>query len=145
MAEAKGRADVEFLAELGRVAQLAAARTERLLPQGLSGAGFEALKRLAGDPSSPLALARALAVSKSAMTSMLQTLGRRGWVAIADDPADGRRKQVSITPAGLALCRSAFAVTRPELEQLRAAFPASDFEAALPLLRRLRAWMASRP
>ena len=143
MAEAKGRADVAFVAELTRIAQLAVARTERLLPPGLSAAGFEALKQLAIGSSSPLALAQALAVSKPAMTSLLQTLERRGWIALEADPDDGRRKRVSLTSAGFAVCRAGHSATRPELEALRAVFAPAEFEAALPLLRRLRAWMTA--
>ena len=143
MAEPRSRADVECLAELARIAQLSAARMDRRLPDGLSSTGFETLRRLSSGPSSPLDLARALGVSKPAMTSALKTLQGRGWIAVAGDPGDGRRKRVSLTDAGLAISKAALAAVRPELEQLRAAFPAAEFEAALPFLRRLRAWMAA--
>ena len=146
MAEPRERPEVRLLAELARAAQLAASRTERLLPDGLSAAGFETLKLLAASPAplSPLAIATALGVSKGAVTNSLQRLERRGWIAVSADAADRRRKEVTLTRVGQAACRSAFIATRPELDALRAAFGAGEFEAALPFLKRLSAWMGDR-
>jgi len=135
-----------MLAEVGAVAQLAAARLERTLPDGLSAAAFETLNHLAAQsaPSAPLALARALGVSKPAMTNTLQRLEAAGWAAVTPDPDDGRRKRVTLTPAGAAARQAALVDVRPHLEALRAAFEAWEFEAALPFLRRLRAWLAGQ-
>jgi DNA-binding MarR family transcriptional regulator len=146
MGEARGRPEVRLFAELARAAQLAASRTERLLPEGLSGAGFETLKLLAdaAAPLSPIAIAAALGVSKGAVTNTLQKLEGRGWIAVGADAADGRRKQVGLTSAGQAACRAAFVATRPELDALRTAFAPAEFEAALPFLHRLSAWLAGR-
>ncbi len=75
------------------------------------------------------------------MTNTLQRLEARGFVTVAGDPADGRRKLVSITPAGLAAHEAGLIAMRPYLERLRAAFADADFAAALPFLRALRAWL----
>jgi len=135
-----------MLAEAAAVAQLAAARLERALPDGMSAAAFDALNQLAEQdgPSAPLALARALHVSKPAMTNTLQRLEAAGWAAVAPDPSDGRRKLVTLTPAGAAARQAALTAVRPQLEALRAAFADWEFEAALPFLRRLRAWLAGQ-
>jgi len=144
MPEPSELAEVECLAQIGQIARLATSRLDRLLPAGLSAAGFEALRRLGErtEPASPLALAHALHLSKAAISSTLEKLAARGWILIEADPRDGRRKLVSLTPAGWAAWRAAMAATRPELEALRAAFPRAEFEAALPFLRRLRTWLA---
>ena len=143
MATPRERPDVELLAEVGAVAQLAAARLERALPSGMSAASFETLNALAAQagPSAPLGLARSLGVSKAAMTNTLQRLEAAGWAAVAADPHDGRRKQVTLTPDGVAARRAALVAVRPQLEALRAGFEAWEFEAALPFLRRLSAWL----
>jgi len=92
-----------------------------------------------GRPSSPLRLARAFQVTKSTMTNTLQHLDRAGWVTIAPDPQDARAKVVAITPAGRAAREAAIAVLAPRLEGLAEGITADEIEAALPLLRRLRA------
>ena len=79
------------------------------------------------------------------MTNTLQRLQTNGLVAITADADDGRRKRVALTDAGLAVQRTAIAGVRPKLEALRDAFEPRDFEAALPFLRRLRAWLVANP
>ena len=68
----------------------------------LSAAGRETLAVLegAGGPLSPGVIAERLIVTAATMTSVLDTLERRGLVARTVDKADRRRQLVSITPAG---------------------------------------------
>jgi DNA-binding MarR family transcriptional regulator len=147
MAEARERADVVFFARIGAIDRLATQRLERALPDGLSAAGLAVLSRLAlgGEAPTPQRLASALQLSKPAMTHTLQRLAGAGLVAIAGDPADRRRKRVTLTAAGAAALRTAAARVRPKLDEVRAAFGAAQFEAALPLLERLSAWLAAHP
>ena len=143
MAQARERADVEFFAEIAIIERLAAARLERALPAGLSSAQFGVLNHFArhGGASSPLALARVFQVTKGAMTNTLQRLEAQGFVEITDDADDGRRKRVEITAAGLAAQQAGLMAVRPRIEAIRAAFGAEDFNAALPFLKSLRAWL----
>jgi DNA-binding MarR family transcriptional regulator len=71
----------------------------------LSRAGREALAVLegAGQPLSPTTLAQRLIVTTASITSLLDTLERRGLVERQPDPADRRRLLVAITDDGLAL------------------------------------------
>ena len=71
----------------------------------LSRAGREALAVLegAGQPLSPTAIAQRLIVTTASVTSLLDTLERRGLVERRPDPADRRRLLVAITDDGLAL------------------------------------------
>jgi len=147
MAEARGRADVAVFAWISAIERLATQRVERALPAGLSATGLEVINRLAVSPgpSSPQALAHGLLLSKSAMTHTLQRLERQALVTISVDPADGRRKRVALTTAGVAAQRAAAATLRPRIEAVRAALGPQAFEAALPFLERLGAWLAENP
>jgi len=71
----------------------------------LSRAGREALAVLegAGQPLSPTAIAQRLIVTTASVTSLLDTLERRGLVERRPDPSDRRRLLVAITDDGLAL------------------------------------------
>lgn len=142
MARLKDRPDVEFFSCLAAVARLADQRLERAAPQGLSLAGLGVLNELAlRDGATPLGLARALGASKAAMTHTLQRLEAQGLVALAGDPADGRRKRVTPTGAGVEAQRDATLALRPKLGALRDAFEPAAFQGALPFLRAVRGWL----
>jgi DNA-binding MarR family transcriptional regulator len=71
----------------------------------LSRAGREALAVLegAGQPLSPTTIAQRLIVTTASVTSLLDTLERRGLVERRPDPGDRRKLLVAITDEGLAL------------------------------------------
>lgn len=71
----------------------------------LSRAGREALAILegAGQPLSPTAIADRLIVTTASVTSLLDTLERRGLVERRPDPTDRRRLLVVITKDGAAI------------------------------------------
>ena len=89
------------------------ARGERLLAcidqalrhHRLSRAGREALAVLdgAGQPLSPTAIAERLIVTTASVTSLLDTLERRGLVERQPDPTDRRRLLIVITQEGKAI------------------------------------------
>jgi DNA-binding MarR family transcriptional regulator len=140
---ARDRPDVRVFTEIGIIAQLSATAMERLLPDGMSTAQFGVLNHFArrGGEETPAQLADAFQVTRGAMTNTLARLEAQGLIAVRPDNSDGRRKQVSITPAGLAAREAALRVTKPRLDAVRAAIAPEDFEAALPFLSRLRAWL----
>jgi DNA-binding MarR family transcriptional regulator len=72
---------------------------------GLSSAGRQALAALdeARHALSPTTLSERLLVTTASMTSLLDTLERRGLVARRPDPHDRRKQLISLTPAGRAL------------------------------------------
>jgi DNA-binding MarR family transcriptional regulator len=147
MSGPRERADVVFFARIGAIERLATQRLERALPEGLSAAGLAVLSRLAlaDTPPTPQRLASDLLLSKPAMTHTLQRLERRRLIAVSPDAADGRRKRVALTPAGAAALQRAGAAVRPKLEAVRAAFSPAEFDALLPFLGRLGAWLAANP
>lgn len=99
---------------------------------GLSGAGRQALAVIegAGGTLSPTLIAQRVFTTTASMTSLLDTLERRGLVARLPDPDDRRRILVTLTDAGqqtvdeflpkvVALQTAALArLSEPEREQL---------------------------
>lgn len=71
----------------------------------LSRAGREALAVLdgAGQPLSPTAIAERLIVTTASVTSLLDTLERRGLVERRPDPTDRRRLLIVLTQDGKAI------------------------------------------
>lgn len=71
----------------------------------LSAAGRQALAILdgAGQPLSPTAIAERLIVTTASVTSLLDTLERRGLVERQPDPTDRRRLLIEITQDGKAI------------------------------------------
>ncbi len=137
------RPDAEALALLDAAARRMRASIASALPDGLGHAEFQVLQRLAeGEASAPGELARALRLTKGALTAILQRLGGQGLVAIVSDASDQRRKRVSLTEAGARAHAAALKRLRPNMEQLRAAVPEAEFREALPFLRRLEAALA---
>jgi DNA-binding MarR family transcriptional regulator len=143
MTTAKDRPDVQVFTEIGIVDQLVTARLERSLPDRMSAAQFGVLTHFSrrGGSQTPVQLARAFQVTKGAMTNTLQRLEAQGFVGIVPDAADGRQKLVSMTSVGAAAYESAIVALRPYYMGLREAFTDAEFEAALPFLRKLRAWL----
>jgi DNA-binding MarR family transcriptional regulator len=88
------------LAQVG--AAFLALADHALRPYKLSRAGREALAVIegAGQPLSPTAIAQRLIVTTASVTSLLDTLERRGLVVRRPDPRDRRRLLVALTQDG---------------------------------------------
>ena len=86
-------------------ARLLACIDQALRHHRLSTAGREALAILdgAGQPLSPTAIAERLIVTTASVTSLLDTLERRGLVERQPDPTDRRRLLIVITQDGKAI------------------------------------------
>lgn len=93
----------------------------------LSQAGRQALAVLegAGQPLSPTTLAERLIVTTASVTSLLDTLERRGLVQRRPDPTDRRRLLVALTDDGRALVEQFL----PEVVALQTAVMAGVSEA----------------
>jgi DNA-binding MarR family transcriptional regulator len=75
------------------------------------------------------------------MTSTLQKLEQKGFIALAPDPADGRGKRVRLTPEGLATRNRAIAALGPTTQELESALGSAGFQAAMPFLVELRTYL----
>ncbi|WP_085340945.1 MarR family winged helix-turn-helix transcriptional regulator [Aquidulcibacter paucihalophilus] len=131
-----------FFNEIAIIDQLGRNRFERVLPDGLSIAGFSLLNhfvRLNKTQDTPSQLARAFQVTKGAMTNTIHRLEALGLVTIIADPRDGRGKLVSITEDGRAARHDAIARLGPSLQQLAGLIDQQELEALVPTLMKLRA------
>ena len=129
--------------EIGIIDQLGRTLFERVMPHGLTLPQFAVLNhfvRLGGERS-PAALARAFQVTKGTMTSTLQRLEAKRFIAVTPDPNDGRGKRVAITPAGRRARDACIAAVAPALDALEAAIGPADLAAALPFLECLRRYL----
>ena len=104
-----------FFNEIGIIDQLAQNILERALPDGLKMSHFVVLNHFArlGGARSPQDLARAIQVTKGAMTNTLKRLESRGLVNVRPDPDDGRAKRVTLTDAGLHVRNEAIQAISP--------------------------------
>lgn len=132
-----------FLNEVGIIDQLARAKLESVLPDGLKISQFIVLNhlvRLGGDWS-PARLARAFQVTKGAITNTLQRLESRGLVKVVSDPRDGRGKLVSLTATGRDMRKQCVRRVNPLLVDLEAKFGEEHFAKALPILEEVRKYL----
>lgn len=130
-----------FFNEIGIIEHLARTAAERVLPDGLSLAGFTVLNhmvRLGHEQRAPARIASAMQVTKGAMTGTLKRLEAGGWITVAPDPKDGRGKMVSLTPAGRAVREAAIASLSPLFADLLREVDLGEIEAVLPTLQAVR-------
>jgi DNA-binding MarR family transcriptional regulator len=112
---------LEVLQALEAAADALRAATEARLPWGLSQTQFAVLRDFLrfGDGASPAEIAARLRMSRGAVTHLLQKMETRGWIRLAGDDRDGRRKQVFLTPDGARTAREAVAALRPGTDRLK--------------------------
>jgi DNA-binding MarR family transcriptional regulator len=130
--------------EIGIIEQLSSNRFQRLLPDGVSLAGFTVLNhfvRLGKKDESPVNLARAFQVTKGAMTNTLARLEALGMIDVVADPDDGRAKRVSVTAKGVQTRDQAIATLAPDLEKILDEIGSEALKSALPVLKHLRAFL----
>lgn len=121
-----------LLNEIAIIEQLARHRFEAAQPDGLLISHFSLLNHLVrvGDGRSPVRLAAAFQLAKSAITNTVQRLEARGFVRLEPDPADGRGKLVFLTPAGRARRDAAVASAAATFAAVQG-LPAEAAQAAL--------------
>lgn len=135
-------ATFQLLNEVGIISQLSSRRAEQLLGPGLNLPQFTVLNHLTlrGGAQSLVQIANAIQVSKGAMTNTVARLQTKGLLDVQPDPADGRGKRVSLTPAGDAARRQAVAKLAGGLGPISSLLPPDTLQAALQTLRTLRQW-----
>jgi len=134
------RPDIQVFAEIAAIDQLSTTRIERALPAGLTKAQFMLLDRRGGGET-PAELARAFQLTKGALTNTMGRLSAAGFITVAGDKDDARKKRATVTEAGAAAHREALMALRPITESARQAFPESRFAEVLPFLQTLRLWL----
>jgi DNA-binding MarR family transcriptional regulator len=99
---------------------LAGAATDAFVMRALEGAGFAGLRvrhgyvfqRLLVEPTSITELGAVLGVTQQAMSKTIAELTSLGYVAATVDPADARRRVLSLTPHGIGAVEEARAARR---------------------------------
>lgn len=130
--------------EIAIINQLAEAAFIKVMPHGLSLAGFGVLNRFVRmrlEQDSPSRMANAFQVTKGAMTNTIARLEAAGLVVVEADPDDGRGKLVRLTAKGRAAHVDAVAALSPLLDAVSAQFPNEVLAGLIPGLQRLRAWL----
>lgn len=130
-----------FFNEVGIIEHLSRTAAERVMPEGLSMAGFTVLNhmiRLGHERRPPAKIANAVQVTKGAMTGTLKRLEAAGWVIVEPDPTDGRGKGVSVTPEGRAMREEAIARLTPGFSSLFDHMSPDELAAILPTLQKVR-------
>jgi DNA-binding MarR family transcriptional regulator len=132
-----------FMNEIAIIDQLGSRIFERVMPDGMTLPQFAVLNHFVRlqRPSSPQKLASAFQVTKGAMTNTLQHLESKGYVRVAPDEKDRRAKVVTITPQGSAARDAAIAALDPILRSMASEISATDIEAALSVLVRVRGFL----
>lgn len=135
-----------FFNEIAILAQLSGAAFERVMPEGMTLPQFAVLNHMVrlGDARTPLELARAMQVTKGAMTNTLQHLEGKRFVLIKPDERDGRSKRVMLTDAGRAAREHCIAAIEPELAAIASAVPAERLAGIVPVLEEVRRFLDAR-
>lgn len=131
---------IALFSEIVMVETLARSRLTRVLPKGMELSHFMVLNHFArlGGEKTPAQLARIFHVTKGAMSNTVGRLDAAGYIHVRPDWEDGRRKWVSISPAGLAARDRAVAAVSPVFDDVVAGVGLDRMRTALPVLRRLR-------
>jgi DNA-binding MarR family transcriptional regulator len=113
----------------------------------LSPAARQALAVLdgAGEPLSPTEIARRLIVTTASVTSLLDTLERRGLVERRPDPADRRRLLVAITPPAQAMVRQYVPEVVALQDAVMSGIGEEDRQQLIAVLTRIREAIAAVP
>ncbi len=133
----------QYFIEISIISQLTSAKLGSVLPDGLKLSQFAVLNHLfrMGHNESPAQLARALQVTKGAITNTLQRLLKRGLVNVVSDPDDGRSKLVSLTKPGRKMRELCIHTIKPFLLQLEKQLGKQSFKNALPHLEEVRKYL----
>ena len=135
-----------FFNEIGIIAQLSGNAFEKAMPEGMTLAQFSVLNHLCrlGDGWTPHRIARAMQVTKGAMTGTLKHLEGKGLVVITPDATDGRAKRVNITDQGRAKRDACIASMAPMMRALLQDFSPAEIGGVMPVLAAVRAWLDRR-
>lgn len=138
---ARMRLTFGVMSEIAIIAQLSAAAFEQAMP-GWTVAHFGVIQHLIrrgdADGATPLTLARAFQQPKTTMTHTLQVLEKRGLIAMAQNPRDGRSKLVRLTDQGRAWHGQAMAQVARNQAALHQRLKPGTLEALAPHLAHLR-------
>ena len=132
-----------FFTEVSIIAQLSISLFERHLPEGLTHSQFGVLNwfHRVDDEATPGRLAAAFQVTPGAMTNTLKRLGAKALIKVEPDAGSGRRKRVTITPAGRDMRQQALESAAPLLAEFVEAFSAGTIAGQTRELAKIREYL----
>ena len=114
-------------------------RTRASSPSGLTERDSSLLAHVDESGTSPAVLARHLGVAPSTLSAALARLEGRGLLSIDADGSDGRRRRVTLTPAGRDAIASHSVLDPDRLSTMMAAMSGPDRQQAVRGLQALAA------
>ena len=133
-----------LFSEIAIIDQLVRSDAERQLAPDLNMPQFALLSHMIRirEESSLVQLARAMQVTKAAMTNTAGRLAEKNMVAISADPHDKRGKRISVTPAGIRAHQRALELLGQRFDPLlNNVLPAESISQTLATLTVLRTWL----
>ena len=132
-----------FFNEIGIIAQLSGTQFARTLPEGLSRSQFRILNWFTrvDVQATPGRLARAMEVSKGAMTYTLKKLETKELVTVTPDDRSGRQKIVTMTKKGANMRLRAVSAMQPILELALDEIGVKKLKKTLPFLEEVRKYL----
>ena len=134
----------ELLTSVGICAQLLSTRATEVLGDDLPPPQFTMLNHFVRVPPAVKTvgeMARAFQSPQPGVTKTAQKLIGKGLLAAVDDPADGRRKLLSVTAAGRAAHTAALIRLRPDANLIFGDWSDADLEGLKEPLSRLKYWL----
>ena len=131
---------VTLFSELLTLEHLTRSNIAKALPKGMELSHFVVLNHLAhtATEKTPAQLAKSFHLTRGAMTNTLNKLEWAGYVHIRPDWDDARRKQVTISPSGVAARDAALAAIAPIISEVVETVGRDKVRGTLPILRELR-------
>lgn len=144
---AEGMELFRLFTEIAIIDQLVQGDAERLLAPELNMPQFAVLNHLVrtGESCSLVQLARAMQVTKAAMTNTVGRLADKGIVSVSPDSQDKRGKRIGLTPAGVQAHRRAVGLLGQRFDPVLATvLSAAKVKQARETLAELRQWLDAR-
>jgi|TARA_Y100000310_G_C20700289_1_gene829088 DNA-binding MarR family transcriptional regulator len=132
--------------EIGIISQLSGTQFERLLPDGLSRSQFTILNWFCrvDDQATPGRLARALELTRGAITNSIKKLEAKQLITITPDKSSGRQKIVRLTKKGRQLRDRSILSAHPLMMQVLQDVGVKKLTTLLPALQEIREYLDAR-
>ena len=129
-----------LFSEISTIDQLMRAQISKILPGNMAISHLSVLNQLSSiqNEKTPMQLAKSFHVTKGAMTNTLSKLEVSGYINIRPDWNDARKKQVTISKAGIEAQREAIKSITAILSKAISKLGKEKADLVLPIIRELR-------
>ena len=129
-----------LFSEISTIDQLIRAQISKILPSNMAISHLSVLNQLSSvqNEKTPMQLAKSFHVTKGAMTNTLSKLEASGYINIRPDWNDARKKQITISKAGVEAQLEAIKSITPILNKAISKLGKDKATLVLPIIRELR-------